>query len=263
MIFVIIASAAYLIALCLQWRMTRQSTAFVRRTWIVPAIIAVCAHALYHIHATLQANGHTDMHFFAALSLTALGMTVMTTLFEDARQATVLGIIVFPLTTLFLVLCAIHGIKPSIHALGWRLSIHAWLALLAYATLSIAAILAVMLWLQENALRQRVVRQWLYVLPPLTEVETLLFRTIHAGFLLLTLTLITGLVFVNNLFTQQLLPKTMLSVLSWVLFGALLLGRWRYGWRGMKAIHLTLVAMFLLLLSFFGTQLFFEHLPGI
>src|SRR3546814_7277957 len=89
-----------------------------------------------------------------------------------------------------------------------------------------------MLWLQEGALRRRDFHAWLRVLPPLTELETLLFRTIGVGFVLLTATLLTGVLFVDDLFAQHLVHKTVLSILSWLAFGALLIGRWRWGWRG-------------------------------
>ena len=67
------------------------------------------------------------------------------------------------------------------------------------------------------------VSAWLRVLPPLTELETLLFRTIAVGFALLTATLLTGMMFVENLFAQHLVHKTVLSVLSWIVFGVLLI----------------------------------------
>jgi len=142
--------------------------------------------------------------------------------------------------------------------LDWRLQLHAWCALLAYATLGIAAVLAVFLWAQERALRRREFHGWLRALPPLTELESLLFRTIAVGFALLTATLLTGVLFVENLFAQHLVHKTVLSVLSWLVFGGLLLGRWRRGWRGAKAVRWTLVAMTLLLLAFFGSQFVLE-----
>ena len=89
-----------------------------------------------------------------------------------------------------------------------------------------------MLWVQERALRRRSFRGWLRALPPLTELESLLFRSITVGFVLLTATLLTGVLFVDDLLAQHLVHKTVLSVLSWLAFGALLLGRWRCGWRG-------------------------------
>ena len=115
-----------------------------------------------------------------------------------------------------------------------------------------------MLWLQERALRRREFHAWLRALPPLIELETLLFRTIAVGFVLLTATLLTGVLFVENLFAQHLVHKTVLSVLSWLAFGALLLGRWRYGWRGATAVRWTLAAMALLVLAFFGSKFVLE-----
>jgi ABC-type uncharacterized transport system permease subunit len=88
----------------------------------------------------------------------------------------------------------------------------------------------------------------------------LLFRTIAVGFALLTLTLLTGVLFVENLFAQHLVHKTVLSLLSWLVFGGLLLGRWRRGWRGGIAVRWTLIAMGLLLLAFFGSQFVLELL---
>jgi ABC-type uncharacterized transport system permease subunit len=142
--------------------------------------------------------------------------------------------------------------------LGWQLQLHALLALLAYATLAVAALLALMLWFQERALRRRDLGGWLRVLPPLTQMETLLFRSLGAGFVLLSLTLVTGVVFVDNLFAQDLGHKTVLSILSWIVLGVLLFGRWRWGWRGPRAVKLTLTAMALLLLAFFGSKFVYE-----
>jgi ABC-type uncharacterized transport system permease subunit len=131
-------------------------------------------------------------------------------------------------------------------------------ALLAFSVLSIAAVLAILLAIQERALRHRQFGPWLRSLPPLTLTETLLFRLIGAGFLLLTLTLLTGILFVDNLFGQHLVHKTVLSIIAWLVFGALLFGRWRYGWRGRSAVNLTLVGMGVLLLAFFGTKAVLE-----
>ena len=63
---------------------------------------------------------------------------------------------------------------------------------------------------------------------------------------------------IGNLFQQHLVHKTVLSLLSWVIFGTLLFGRRRWGWRGTRAVRWTLVAMALLLLAFFGSQFVLE-----
>jgi ABC-type uncharacterized transport system permease subunit len=94
--------------------------------------------------------------------------------------------------------------------------------------------------------------------PPLTLLEGLLFRLIGAGFALLTLALLSGVVFVEDLFAQHLVHKTVLSLLAWATFGALLFGRLRHGWRGRRAVQLTLAAMTLLGLAFFGSKFVLE-----
>jgi len=233
------------------------------RNWQGLAIgaLALLVHAVAHLIAWRVADG-VDLHFFSALSLVALGMAVLSTGVAWTRSFEALGSVVYPLAALALLAYALGGVRPPAD-LGWQLQLHALLALLAYATLAIAALLAVMLWVQERALRRRQLdNPLLRLLPPLTELEELLFRCIGAGFLLLTLALLTGVVFVENLFAQHLVHKTVLSALSWLVFGALLLGRLRHGWRGRRAVQLTLGAMLLLLLAFFGSKFVLELLLG-
>ena len=88
--------------------------------------------------------------------------------------------------------------------------------------------------------------------------ESLLFQIIGVGFGLLTLTLLSGLVFVDDLLAQDLAHKTVLSTIGWLVFGGLLLGRRWFGWRGRTAIRLTLAGMAVLLLAYFGSKLVLE-----
>lgn len=261
MTIVLISLALYLIATALLVRGVAREPAVPGTGWLVAALPALALHAGYHVGVAMRTAGGPDMHFFAALSLVGLGMAALTTLVGARGRMAALGVVVFPLAALLLACYHGYGHAPS-SALGWRLEVHAWLALLAYATLGISALLAMMLWLQERALRRRDFHAWLRALPPLTELETLLFRTISVGFALLTLTLVTGLLFVEDFLAQRLLHKTVLSVLSWLVFGALLVGRWRNGWRGTKAVHWTLTAMGLLVLAFFGSKFVIELVLG-
>lgn len=227
---------------------------------LVLAVLAIGLHATTHGLGWARLHG-PDLHFFAALSLVALGMAALSTLAAATQRLTALGVIVYPLAAALVLLYhfAGHG-HPE--ALGWRLQLHAWLALLAYAALAVAALLALMLWFQDRALRQRKLHEWLRALPPLVQMEALLFRSLGASFVLLTLALVTGVVFVENLLAQHLWHKTVLSFLSWLVLGALLFGRWRFGWRGPRAVKLTLTAMLLLGLAFFGSKFVLEMLLG-
>ena len=89
-----------------------------------------------------------------------------------------------------------------------------------------------------------------------------MFRLIGAGFMLLTLALLTGLIFVTNLWAQHLQHKTILSLIAWVLFGVLLIGRIRFGWRGRSAVLWTLSGFGFLILSYFGSKFVLEYLLG-
>lgn len=255
MTIVLIAAALYVLAAGLLVAQVARATP-ATRGWLVAAVGGVLLHATVHA-LTWRLAGGADLHFFAALSLVGLGMAALTALYGASGRMQALGVVVFPLAAAALVG---HAATPSIASpvLDWRLQLHAWCALLAYATLAVAALLAVMLWLQERALRRRDYHRWLRALPPLTELESLLFRTIAVGFVLLSATLLTGALFVHDMFAQHLAHKTVFSVLSWLAFGVLLLGHWRRGWRGATAVRWTLVAMGLLVVAFFGSKFVLE-----
>ena len=215
--------------------------------------IAVVLHAWL-----LLGRGTLDLHFFAALSLVAWGVSAITIGVNLSRPVAGLGIFIFPLAALFVALDIFAAPMTAPQPMDWQIKLHVTVALLAFSVLSIAAALAILLAVQERALRHRQVGTWMRALPPLTLTETLLFRLIGAGFLLLTLTLLTGILFVDNLFGQHLIHKTVLSIIAWLVFGTLLIGRWRHGWRGRSAVNLTLVGMGVLLLAFFGTKAVLE-----
>ncbi|HEU4812681.1 MAG TPA: cytochrome c biogenesis protein CcsA [Xanthomonadaceae bacterium] len=255
MTVVLIAAALYLLAAGLLVAQVARGTA-ATRGWLVAAVAGVVLHAVHHAR-DWQVAGAADLHFFAALSLVGLGMAALTALYGASGRMRALGVVVFPLATAALLGDAFTTTTGTPVA-DWRLQLHAWCALLAYATLAVAAVLAVMLWLQERALRRRDYHRWLRALPPLTELESLLFRTIAVGFVLLSAALLTGFLFVEDMLAQDLAHKTVFSVLSWLAFGVLLLGHWRRGWRGTTAVRWTLVAMTLLVVAFFGSKFVLE-----
>lgn len=144
---------------------------------------------------------------------------------------------------------------------------HIGIALLAYSTLTIAAFHAVLMTLQESRLRSRksiFSSGWLATvlerLPALLLMERILFRLVFIGFILLTLTVVSGIVFSKDIFGVAFKwdHKTVFTLLSWLLFGILLAGRkWR-GWRGKTALSLTLTGFVTLLLAYVGSRFVFE-----
>lgn len=97
-------------------------------------------------------------------------------------------------------------------------------------------------------------------LPPLLVLERLLFRLIAIGCALLTLTLLSGFVFSEEIFGRafRFEHKTLLALVAWAVFAALLLGRWLRGWRGRIALRMTFVGFGILLLAYVGTRFVLE-----
>ncbi len=147
-------------------------------------------------------------------------------------------------------------------AMTWQLQAHVMMSMLAYSMLGIGAALAMLIAVQDRRLRQRRPTGWLRILPPLETLEQSLFAALTIGFLLLTLAVFSGLIFVEDLFAQHLVHKSALSILAWFIFAVLLVGRWRYGWRGKRAVHWTLVGFAVLALAYFGSKLVLEALLG-
>jgi ABC-type uncharacterized transport system permease subunit len=170
-----------------------------------------------------------------------------------------LGIAVYPLAAILLGLDMVFPEKN--HPLvthNWEMSTHIFTSIIAFSLLNIAALQAILLAVQEQQLRRHKPKQLMLALPPLQAMETLLFQMIAAGLFFLTVSLLSGFVFIDDLFAQHLVHKTVLSIFAWFIFSALLIGRLRYGWRGKSAIKWTLIGFVLLLLAYFGSKLVLE-----
>jgi len=146
-------------------------------------------------------------------------------------------------------------------AFGWHVAV----AVLAYSTLTIAAFHAVLMALQEARLHTRTAGGgWLGSaldqLPALLTMEKLLFRVIWIGFILLSLTVLSGVVFSEQLFGRALRldHKSVFALLSWLLFAALLAGRRYQGWRGKTALRFTLAGFATLALAYVGSRFVLE-----
>ncbi len=157
---------------------------------------------------------------------------------------------------------------PNVHlvanasATGFKL--HFLAAMLAYSLLTLSALHAIFMGFSERALHNRAVKRSLSSLPPLLTMEKLLFRMLLIGFILLTLTVGSGVLFSEALFGKPLTVdhKTLFAFASWGIFATLLVGRHVWGWRGKRALRWTLAGFALLILAYVGSRFVAEVILG-
>jgi ABC-type uncharacterized transport system permease subunit len=172
---------------------------------------------------------------------------------------------VLPPAALFVML---QNLVPTGHMLPYTgdalFGAHLVIALLAYSLFTFAALHAGLMAMAERSLHNRKTLIRLPDFPPIMAMERLLFQIIGIGFVLLTLTLVSGIFFTEQLFHQalQFNHKTVFSIVSWLIFGGLLLGRRIQGWRGRVAVRWTLSGFGVLLLAYVGSKFVLEIILG-
>ena len=261
MIFAIILFVLYALGAWAMLRSVKQPR-LEPLAWIL-ILIAIVGHSDV-IMLMMRANARFSIGLFEATSMLGWTLAVLACAISIDKQNRVLGAI--------LLLSAAVGAAAGAFAgpgggyteatTGWELTAHILLSMGAAALLFAAAVTAILLVILDRRLRTRRIANLSSGLPPLDALEKIMFRLVAAGFGLLTLALITGFVFVTNLFTQNLVQKTVLSLIAWLIFGVLLIGRLRFGWRGRSAVRWTLSGFGILAVAYFGVKFVLEYLFG-
>jgi ABC-type uncharacterized transport system permease subunit len=225
---------------------------------LVPAVLAALLHAAL-LAQTLPTTKGLNLVFFNALSLSLWLIVLLMLLVATYRPVQSLGIALLPLSAVAVLLSIVFGKSiPPGDAVSSEILLHIVISILAYSLLAFAALLALLLAAQINSLHAHRPRGIIRTLPPLNAMEALLFKVIGVGFFLLTGSLLTGFVYLENMFAQHLVHKTVLSLVAWLVFGTLLAGRKLFGWRGKTAVRWTLGGIGLLMLAYFGSKLVLE-----
>jgi ABC-type uncharacterized transport system permease subunit len=256
-----IVAALYAIAVWARWpRATEIPPAAARvAVWLVP--LALVLHAIVIAHAIFTPEG-LDLSLPNALSLVA-GLSVLIA-WASGVLATLprVGAVVLPIAALCAMLPAFWSSPHRFAYTGERwATAHIAVALVAYALFVVAALQTLVLTGLEKRLHRGQSATGSET-PPLLTLELYLFRLIATGFVLLTLTLVSGILFSEQLFGKPLTfnYKNIFSVAGWLVFAVLLFGRWRYGWRGRTALYWILGGTLLLLLGYLGSKFVFEVL---
>src|SRR5690349_4899109 len=198
-----------------------------------------------------------DLSFPQALSLVAWLTVLVATLSGLLAKLPAVASVILPVAALC-ALAPLSGVAPHRFAYAgeaWA-AIHIAVALVGYALFTVAALQALLLTGLEKRLHSGMARPDMDGTVPLLTLERFLFQLVTAGFVLLTLTIASGLVFSEEVFGKPVTftHKNLLSVLGWITFAILLFGRWRYGWRGRPALYWILAGTALLVLGYLGSK---------
>jgi ABC-type uncharacterized transport system permease subunit len=217
------------------------------------------------LYGGLFSAGGMRFSFSFALSL-MLWLAVVIYWLESFRsRMDGLQPMVLPLAALC---AALPVLFPQVHVIAyanaWGFKLHFLAAMLAYSLFTLSALHAVFMGFVERKLHKRALSRHLSSLPPILTMEALLFRMIIIAFSLLTVALVSGVMFSEAIFGKALVldHKTLFAFASWGIFAALLIGRHAYGWRGRIALRWTLSGFLVLLLAYIGSRFVTEVLLG-
>jgi len=260
-VYSLLPLALYLAAAALQVRAAGRDRTAPARLPLAVALLGFAAHSFILFFAIRTPQG---VALAIADSASLVGWVVAGTTLV-AMAVLRLAALPAPLLGLAGLLAIGTGVAAGFretHLPQWEIKAHISLAALAAGWLSIAALLVMLIALQDARLRARRPLGALALLPPVETMESLLFRALAGGFVVLTLALVTGSFFVEDLVAQHLVHKVSLALTAWLIFGVLLWGRWKFGWRGRQALRFTLTGFVVLALAYFGSKFVLENLLG-
>jgi len=224
------------------------------------ATIALVVH-LVNVFQVINTEGGFDFGFFKIATLFSWTMVCIVVLSSLKKPLENLFVAVFPLAILS-ILCALFlpsGSQP-VSTLTPGVLLHVMLGILGFSFITLAAGQALLVaWLNRELKRHRysaVVRH----LPPLQTMESLLFQIIEIGFMVLLLVIASGFLFMDDMFAQHLVHKTFFTLLATAVFGTLIWGRHKWGWRGRRALRWTLAGFAVLIMAYFGSKFVLEVL---
>ncbi len=227
---------------------------------LLPGFAGVIFH-LFHLYSTMITDQGLQFGFFNAASAIGAINSLLILLMSLKRQTEIMATIILPITALTIIFEIVFPgslLLPPESPVG--LQIHVLASIIAYSLLGLAALMSLLLAVQNHLLHNHHPGGLLHHLPPLQILEKMLFDSIFAGFIGLSIALASGFIFLENLFAQHLVHKTILGIIAWLVFGILLLGRLLMGWRGRTAIRWTLSGFVSLMLAYFGSKFVLEFI---
>ncbi|MGI9277530.1 MAG: cytochrome C assembly family protein [Endozoicomonas sp.] len=226
----------------------------------VTALGAICQ--TISLYFSIHTDRGINLGVFTIASLTTLMVTMVVVLSSLKKPAESLFVTILPVTVITVLLAWLAPVEHIFWRPASMMIIHILISVLAYGLLMVAAFQSLLLSYQERQLKHHNQKRIVKALPPLQTMEKLLFEFLVVGVILLTLSLATGFVFIEDMFAKRMIHKTVFSLTSWCLFVTLLVGHWASGWRGQTAMRWTMAGFLLLVVAYFGWRLVVDFVLG-
>ncbi|WP_114195780.1 cytochrome C assembly family protein [Edaphovirga cremea] len=254
-VFAIVAMIAYLLSLGLVIpSLVRQKSAF-RRLALISAAVALICHAIALQQRIFDVSTGQNLSMVNVGSIVSLIICTVMTYVASRNRGWFFLPIVYSFALINLAFVSFLPGEFITHLEASRgLLIHIGLALFSYATLMIAALYALQLAWLDYLLKNKKLA-FSSDMPPLMSIERKLFHVTQVGVVLLTLTLCTGLFYMDNLFNKENVHKAVLSIMAWFVYIVLLWGHYHEGWRGRRVVWFSMAGALLLTLAYFGSRL--------
>lgn len=218
------------------------------------ACIGLTAHGVLLYHWFETPDGQ-NLDFFNMWSLCLWLVGLLSLVFIWRTLFSTLLLLIFPLAGVSVIL-VLQWQSPSIMntSLHTGVLLHIFISILSLSLLLLAAFQACLLGIQTYYLKRHQLNSVFNRLPPLQTMESVLFIYLSWGFILLSLALISGFLYIDDFFSKLLFSKSLMSVIAWGVLAVLLFGRFAMGWRGTKAVKYTISCVLVLLLAYFGNK---------
>lgn len=223
------------------------------------AATAIVLHGLT-IGDLLFVDSGLDLSLLKIIALLALVINILVWVSGLKKPLQSLNLFLFPVSALSLLVALISTSTKPVTVMSTQLQAHVLISILAYSLLAIAALQALLAGYQDWQLKHKHQNLLMRTFPPVQTMEALLFELIWAGEILLTLSLLSGFLFYDDLFAQKLVHKVVFSLVAWAVYAILLWGRHFQGWRGNKAIRWTWAGFSAILLGFIGSKFVVEFI---
>ncbi|MFT5162523.1 MAG: ABC-type uncharacterized transport system permease subunit [Alteromonadaceae bacterium] len=230
---------------------------------LVFACGAIIPHTLFIVSEMFTPTGQ-DFSLINVVSLVCLSIAISVSLSTIKQPAPFLLSVVYGFCA-FIQLCTLlfpkHVVVQHFFS-NLPLAGHITLSLLAYCVLIIATLYAIQFQYINRKLKSKDLSVVSCHFPPLMQVEKQQFRLLSIGTLLLSLALLSGFIYLDNMFARSVAHKTILSMIAWVIYVALIVGHRYRGWRGKSAVIGTITGAILLTLAYFGSRFVREIILG-